>query len=116
MTNRTSTFISSNNMKRIRKVLPFNLFMWLLLLVYFAPILFMVTMAMMPTEQLGNKKAPLYPAKITQIEYQGRQYQLYNVPFDDGDKVMALIEPKPGRSLLLDPQLKFRAAWVKITS
>lgn len=91
-------------MKRFWKVLPYNLFVWLLLLLYLSPVFFVVVMAMMPNEQLGDKDAPLYPAKITQIEYQGKQYQLYDVPFEDGDKVMALIEPGPGSSMLLDPK------------
>ncbi len=91
-------------MKRFWKVFPYNLFVWLLLLLYLSPVFFVVVMAMMPNEQLGDKDAPLYPAKITQIEYQGKQYQLYDVPFEDGDKAMALIEPGLGSSMLLDPK------------
>lgn len=95
---------SSPTMKRVLKVLPYNLFVWMLLLLYLSPVVFVVATAMMPTEQLGDKKAPLYPARITQIEYHGQAYQLYNVPFENGDKIMALIAPRPGASLVLDPE------------
>jgi len=37
-----------------------------------------------------------------QVEYQGEQYQLYNVPMDDGTKIMALVNPGPASSQLLD--------------
>jgi multiple sugar transport system permease protein len=63
----------------------------------------MIVTAMMPTEQLGNRKAPLYPAKIVQIEYQGDEYQLYSVPMGDGIRTMALVKPGRETSLLLDP-------------
>ena len=91
-------------MKRFLKILPYNLFVWLLLLLYLAPVFFVIATAMMPTEQLGDRDAPLFPAKIAQIEYQGKQYQLYKVPMQDGVKVMALVKPGLGSSLLLDPK------------
>jgi multiple sugar transport system permease protein len=37
------------------------------------------------------------------VQYQGESYQLYHVPFDDGLKVMALVQPGPIASTLLDP-------------
>lgn len=95
---------SSSKMKQFLKIFPFNLLVWILLLLYLSPVFFMITTAMMPTEQLGDKKAPLYPSRIVQIEYQGKEYQLYNVHLENGDKVMALIEPGPASSQLLDPQ------------
>jgi len=94
----------SPTLKRLVKIMPFNLFVWLLLSLYLSPVFFMIFTALMPAEQLGDKKAPLYPAKITQIEYQGEEYQLYNVPIDGDFKIMALVQPGPGSSLLLDPQ------------
>ena len=77
-------------LKRFMKVLPFNAFVWLLLTLYLAPVLFMIVTALMPTSQLGDKQAPLYPARITPYEYEGQEYQLYNVPMENGSKPMAL--------------------------
>lgn len=91
-------------MKRFLKVLPFNLFVWILLVLYLAPVLFMIVTALMPTEQLGDKKAPLYPARITPYVYEGQTYQLYNVPMETGIQTMVLIKPGRASSLLIDPQ------------
>ena len=94
----------STSLKRLFKVLPFNLFVWILLVLYLAPVLFMIVTALMPTSQLGDKQAPLYPARITPYVYAGRDYQLYNVPVENGTKQMALIKPGRISSLLVDPQ------------
>jgi multiple sugar transport system permease protein len=91
-------------LKRFMKVLPFNAFVWLLLTLYLAPVLFMIVTALMPTSQLGDKQAPLYPARITPYEYEGQEYQLYNVPMENGSRPMALIEPGRATSFLVDPQ------------
>jgi multiple sugar transport system permease protein len=90
--------------RQIAGILPFNLFVWGLLLVYLMPIGFMFVTALMPTEQLGAKNAPLYPARIKPYTYQGRDYQLYSVPTDDGVKQWALINPGRGSSEFIDPQ------------
>ena len=92
------------SLKRFLKVLPFNVFVWILLTLYLAPVLFMIVTAMMPTSQLGDKQAPLYPARITPYVYEGRDYQLYNVPMENGVQPMALIKPGRTSSLLIDPQ------------
>jgi len=92
------------SLKRLTKILPFNLFVWFLLTLYLAPVLFMLVTALMPTSQLGDKKAPLYPASIATFAYEGQAYQLYNVPMENGIQPMALIKPGSTTSLLIDPQ------------
>jgi multiple sugar transport system permease protein len=90
--------------KRFLNVIPFNLFVWFLLALYLSPVLFMMVTAMMPTSQLDDKNAPLYPAKIKQYEYEGKQYQIYNVPMDGESKPMVLVVTGRESSQLLDPQ------------
>jgi multiple sugar transport system permease protein len=68
------------------------------------PVFFMLTTAMMPTEQLGDKNAPLFPARIKRYPYKGREYQVYNVPTDDGVKQWALVDPGNEKSGFIDPQ------------
>ena len=107
---------------RDRNVLPFNLFVWALLVLYLSPIFFMVVTAMMPTEQLGDKNAPLYPARIMRYEYESREYQIYHVPMADGSQPMALIKPGREISLLIDPQhpenglVEWKGSWRTLTS
>lgn len=59
---------------------------------------------MMPLEQLGDPNAPLYPARIMRYTYQGKEYQVYNVPMDAGVKQLAMIKPGALSSLFVDPQ------------
>jgi len=109
------------SLKRFLKVLPFNVFVWILLALYLAPVLFMIVTAMMPTSQLGDKKAPLYPAQIVPYVYERQMYQLYNVPMEDGIQQMALIKPGRVSSLLVDPQhpenglLEWQGDWRTLT-
>src|SRR4030095_14292478 len=110
-----------SNMKRYRDVLPFNLLVWALLILYLSPVFFMIVTAMMPTEQLGDKTAPLYPARIMRYEYEGKEYQIYNVPMDGGEKPMALVKPGRETSLLIDPQhpenglIEWKGNWRTLT-
>lgn len=93
-----------SSLRKFLKILPFNAFVWILLTIYLAPVLFMIVTALMPTSQLGDKQAPLYPARIVPYTYEGRDYQLYNVPMENGIQPMALIKPGRTSSLLIDPQ------------
>jgi len=104
-------------LKRFSKVLPFNVFVWILLALYLAPVLFMIVTALMSTSQLDDKKAPLYPARIVPYTYDGQEYQLYNVPIENRIQPMALIKPGRASSLLIDPQhpenglIEWRGDW-----
>jgi multiple sugar transport system permease protein len=91
-------------LKKTHRVLPFNLFVWFLLLLYMLPIFSMLATAMMSTEQLGDKHSPLYPARIVTYAYQGKDYQLYQVPLDGRIKQLALIKPGARSSQFMDPQ------------
>ena len=93
-----------SSLRKFLKILPFYAFVWILLTIYLAPVLFMIVTALMPTSQLGDKQAPLYPARIVPYTYEGRDYQLYNVPMENGIQPMALIKPGRTSSLLIDPQ------------
>lgn len=94
----------SPGFKRFLDIVPFNTFVWLLVLLYLSPVFFMMVNALMPVEQLGDKNAPLYPARITPYVYEGREYQLYNVPVEAGVRQWALINPGRETSQFIDPQ------------
>jgi multiple sugar transport system permease protein len=91
-------------LKNIRNVLPFNILVWFILLLYMLPILSMIITSLMSGEQLGDPHAPLYPARSVMYSYQGKEYPLFEVPLDDGLKQMALIKPGNRSSKFLDPQ------------
>ncbi|MBC7879186.1 MAG: carbohydrate ABC transporter permease [Anaerolineales bacterium] len=96
--------IVSSTINRFLRVVPFNLLVWALLILYLLPVLSIIVTGMMPTEQLGDTNAPLYPARIKRYTYQGKEYQVYKVPMNDGVKQLAMIEPGALSSLFVDPQ------------
>ena len=75
-----------------------------LLVLYLFPIFFMVVTAFVPSEQLGDRYAPVYPARQLRFNYQEKDYRLYNVPFEDGTRQLALVKPGPKASQFIDPQ------------
>jgi multiple sugar transport system permease protein len=107
--------------QKVRSLLPFNLLVWLVLFLYLLPILSMLATAMMSTEQLGDKHSPLYPARIVTYSYHGKDYQLYQVPFDGGVKPLALIKPGAKSSQFIDPQhpeagpILWKGGWKTLT-
>jgi multiple sugar transport system permease protein len=111
----------AQSIKRYLNILPFNLLVWLLLALYLSPVFFIIVTAMMPTEQLGDRSAPLYPARIMRYGYEGREYQIYNVPMEDGIRPMALVRPGRETSLLIDPQhpenglIEWKGSWRTLT-
>jgi len=84
-------------------ILPFNLFVLGVLTLYMLPLGSMLATAMMPTSQLGDRDAPLYPAIVKQIPYQGSEYSLYQVPLGDEIKQLALVERGPMWGAFVDP-------------
>jgi multiple sugar transport system permease protein len=75
-----------------------------LLVVYLFPILFMIVTAFTPSEQLGDRYAPVYPARQVRFNYEGKDYRVYNVPFEHGIRQLALVKPGPKASQFIDPQ------------
>ena len=83
----------------------FNLFIFLLLFVYLFPMLFMVATSLMEGPQLADRNSPAYPAEHIQYEYQGKKYEVYNVPFPSGEvRQLALVKPGRTSSEFIDPQ------------
>ena len=103
------------------RIAPFNLFVWALLILYLLPVMSMIVTALMPTEQLGDSSAPLYPARIMQYNYQGKDFQIYNVPTNKGMRQLALIEPGALSSLFVDPKastsepIEWKGDWQSLT-
>ncbi|MBN2387608.1 MAG: carbohydrate ABC transporter permease [Anaerolineales bacterium] len=89
---------------RVAGVGAVNLFAWALLAVYLLPVAYMVVTAFVPTEQLSDRNAPWYPARIRTFAYQGEQYRLYEVPLPGGTRSLAMIAPGTFSSDFLDPQ------------
>jgi multiple sugar transport system permease protein len=83
--------------------LGFNLFAWLILALYLLPVASMCVTALMSTDQLMDRNAPWYPARIRMFVYQGNTYPLFHVPMATGTRTLALVHPLPTHSQFLDP-------------
>ncbi|GAB4580684.1 MAG: carbohydrate ABC transporter permease [Anaerolineales bacterium] len=82
----------------------FNAFVILLLIIYLFPITYMVSTAFMRSAQLGDRYAPPYPARQLTYMYEGRERKMYQVPFDDGVRELALVNAGTRSSEFIDPQ------------
>ncbi|MCB8983980.1 MAG: carbohydrate ABC transporter permease [Ardenticatenaceae bacterium] len=82
----------------------FNLFVFTLLLVYLFPMVYMTATAFMESIQLRDRNAPPYPSQQLQFVYEGKEYKIYNVPFGDETRQLALITPGRTSSEFIDPQ------------
>jgi multiple sugar transport system permease protein len=81
-----------------------NLLVITLLVVYLFPTLYMVSTAFMERFQLADRNAPPYPSRQLRFEYDGRERLIYNVPFEDETRQLALVNPGRTSSEFIDPQ------------
>jgi len=81
----------------------FNLFIVGVLFVYLFPMLYMVATSVMEGPQLRDRNAPAYPSQQMRIEYEGRDYLIYNVPMNGEIRQLALVEPGRTSSQFVDP-------------
>jgi multiple sugar transport system permease protein len=95
---------TSKTARFVINILPYNLFVWLLLVAYLLPVAFMVVTAFMSTDQLEDQNAPLYPAKVATYRYDGRDCILLNVPVAGGMKELVLVRQERTYNEFLDPQ------------
>ncbi len=81
-----------------------TLFLWIFLLVFLSPLSYMVVTSLRSADELRDRTAPLYPAERQTYDYNGRTYQLYQVPTPDGViHDWALINPSRLSSQFIDP-------------
>ena len=81
-----------------------NLFMFLFILVYLSPLPFMVIAALTPGDQFLDANAPILPSARVKFNYEGKDMVVYHVPFEDGEKPLALYKPSRQSSEFIDPK------------
>jgi multiple sugar transport system permease protein len=82
----------------------FNGLIILLVIVYLFPITYMVATAFMRSDQLGDRYAPPYPARQITFQYEDKDRKVYQVPFEDGVRELALVNAGTRGSEFIDPQ------------
>lgn len=81
----------------------FNLLVFGLLGVYLFPIVFMIFTAFMEGPQLTDKNAPIFPSRQVRFEYNGKNLAVYNVPFGDAVRQLALVKAGRTATDFIDP-------------
>jgi multiple sugar transport system permease protein len=111
---------SSPAARFVVNILPYNVFVWVLLVAYLLPVAFMINTAFLSTEQLGDRKAPWYPSRIVTCEYQGKARQVFEVPFAGGARRLAMVEKQRTFATFVDPQhldaglIRWEGDWRKL--
>lgn len=81
-----------------------NVLMVVMLGLYLLPVLYMVATAFMDSYQLADRYAPPYPAKQVTFLYGDKDLLVYNVPFETGERQLALVQAGRRASQFVDPQ------------
>ncbi len=96
-------YLSLENWEKTGTLLM-NVLVYSLLFVYLFPVFFMISTAFMNSDQLGDRYAPVVPSRQVTVKFQGKDVPLYNVPFEDGTRKLALINKGRMSSEFLDPE------------
>lgn len=78
-----------------------TLFASVLLFVFLLPLLFMLTSSLKTEDQIANGQ--ILPQSPATTEVDGEDVVLLNVPFDDGERALALVKPGRKESIFVDP-------------
>ena len=102
-------FASSSYMARqLRPFLGYamiTLFAVMILVIYILPLTYMFITAFKSETMVGDPFAPLlWPAQRDVYEYEGEEYDIYHVPFENGAKQLALVEKGREQSGFIDPK------------
>ncbi len=75
----------------------------ILLAAFLSPMLRVITFALKTPEQIMQADSPLWPALPSVFEYEGKSYDVYEVPLPDGMRDMALYKKGREASQFIDP-------------
>jgi multiple sugar transport system permease protein len=91
-----------------------------ILLLYLMPLGYSILASLKTKSQISDINAPIIPATPNRFEYQGREYDVYKVPTEDGVKELALVRKGRASSTFVDPhdpeagEMEWEGAWRKL--
>jgi multiple sugar transport system permease protein len=74
-----------------------------ILAVFLSPILRAVAVSLWTPEQVGQSDAPVYPATHATFDYEGKTYDVYDVPINGTVQQLALVKKGRDSSQFVDP-------------
>jgi multiple sugar transport system permease protein len=89
--------------KEAGKSFLFTFIVVVVLAAFLSPLLRSVFVSLKTPEQVGQLDAPPYPAVLATFDYQGKTYDVYDVPIDGVTKSLALVTKGRESSKFVDP-------------
>src|SRR6266550_1968264 len=89
--------------KEAGKSFLFTFVVVVVLAAFLSPLLRSVFVSLKTPEQVGQLDAPPYPAALATFDYQGKTYDVYDVPIDGATKSLALVKKGRDSSQFVDP-------------
>ena len=80
-----------------------NALLWVILAAYLLPMVYMFVTSIKEDAQLLSGVAPLWPARTLKYEHAGETVLVYEVPFEDGVRALALVKKGLKASQFIDP-------------
>ena len=74
-----------------------------ILFIFLLPMVYGIVTAIKTEGQFSEVGAPWWPASIARYEYEGKEYEIYQVPLDDGIEPLALVKKGRQESQFVDP-------------
>jgi multiple sugar transport system permease protein len=86
-----------------RQSFAVTFFAVVLLAAFLSPLVRAATYSVKSPEQISQVNSPIYPADPLQFTYQGRDYDVYQVPIDGATRSLALVKKGRAESQFVDP-------------
>jgi multiple sugar transport system permease protein len=74
-----------------------------ILLLYLMPLGYSIVTSLKSKAQVSDVNAPVLPSAPETFTFEGRDYDVYTVPTEDGDQRWALVQPGRTSSMFVDP-------------
>lgn len=81
-----------------------NLFIFLFVVAYLSPLPFMIIASLTSSDQFLDANAPILPSTRVTFNYGGKDRIVYRMPFEDGERELALVNPSRQSSEFVDPK------------
>lgn len=95
---------SRRQLNQFMAVSTVTLFTLLVLMIFLLPIAYMGVTSLKDLQQVIDPNSMLLPMSPNKYTYEGKEYTIYRVPFPEGERELALVEPYREESNFIDPK------------
>ena len=97
------TRVFRRRLRRMTAAASITLLGLIIVTLFLAPLAYMILTSLKTDKQLQDPHSQFLPESPTTYAYEGKEYDLYNVPIDGEERVMALYKPGREASEFIDP-------------